>query len=105
MKTCNDCKQSLPLDQFSKNNSKPDKLNLYCKDCVSKRNLTFYNANPGYSREYYLTNKLRLQENIENWQKKHRPEIRKYQKEYYARNRIEINRKRGELNALRKMRK
>lgn len=102
MKTCNDCKQELPLDRFHKNNAKPDKLNIYCKTCVSKRNLKFYENHPGYTREYYLVNKIRIQERIETWQKAHKTKVRKYQKEYYAKNRIEIDCKRRELNALRK---
>ena len=84
MKTCNDCKQELPLDRFSKNNSKPDKLNPYCRECVGKRRAKFYKNNPEYRREYYLRNKLRIQEHVENWQKKHQADVRKYQKEYRA---------------------
>lgn len=102
MKTCNDCKQELPVARFNKDNSKKDKLRLYCKECVSKRNGSFQKRHRGYSREYYLNNKIRIQEGIEAWQKAHRSQVKAYQKKYYAENRLEINRKRRELNALRK---
>jgi len=102
IKVCNDCKQELPLDRFSKNKSRSDELNTYCKECVRVRRTKFNESNPGYRREYYLTNKLRIQEHTENWKNRHKLEVTKYQQEYYAKNRDEINRKRRELNALRK---
>lgn len=32
-KLCPRCKRILPLDSFSKNSSRPDGLQAYCKDC------------------------------------------------------------------------
>lgn len=36
MKQCSQCKQQLPKDQFSEDNSRKDKLCYRCKDCVKK---------------------------------------------------------------------
>lgn len=71
MKTCRDCKQELSLDNFSKDNSTDDRLRIYCKHCISKRNRKSYKPRPEYIREYYLTNKIAIQERIEKWQASH----------------------------------
>lgn len=34
-KKCSKCKRELPLDKFSKNNSKKDGLQCQCRDCMS----------------------------------------------------------------------
>lgn len=104
MKTCRDCKQELPLDRFNKDNSKRDKLCLYCKDCVGARNLKFQETHPGYTREYYLTNKLRIQERIEKWTDANPEKVAKYHVDYRRINKDKINQRKRERYALRKMR-
>lgn len=37
MKTCNKCKENLPLDQFFKDSAKPDGLRTICKGCTTDR--------------------------------------------------------------------
>jgi len=96
MKTCNTCKQTLSLDRFSKDNCKPDKLCLYCKACVIARGRKFREDHPGYDREYYLTNKLRIQERIEKYHAANIERMTKYQTEYRRINRDKINQKRRE---------
>lgn len=44
MKTCNDCKRELSLDQFSKNASKKDGLNQKCKDCQRAYYRVYYSS-------------------------------------------------------------
>jgi hypothetical protein len=102
MKTCRDCKQELSLDSFSKDNSKKDKLSLYCRTCVAQRNLKFYERNPGYVREYYLTNKIAIQERIEQWNEKNKGKVKSYWQKYFNENRERISARRRELYALRK---
>lgn len=34
-KVCSKCKQELPIEQFNKDSSKSDGLNMQCKDCVA----------------------------------------------------------------------
>lgn len=82
MKTCNTCKQTLPLERFNKDSSKHDNLCLYCKACVKVRNDKFYEAHPNDRREYYLANKLRIQERNEAWQKANADKMNKYYAEY-----------------------
>ena len=102
MKTCGDCKLPLPLSSFNKDNSKRDKLCLYCKDCVGARNLKFQETHPGYTREYYLTNKLRIQERIEKWTDANSEKVAKYHVDYRRINRDKINQRKRENYALRK---
>lgn len=35
-KLCPRCERILPLDSFSKNSSRPDGLQAYCRDCQKK---------------------------------------------------------------------
>lgn len=50
-KYCPKCDQTLPVDQFSKNISKPDGLQATCKKCHSVSRKHHYNTN----KAYYLT--------------------------------------------------
>lgn len=104
MKTCKDCELPLPLDRFGKDASKPSGLNNYCKACVSIRNANFNKRNPKYRHEYYLSNKMVIQERIETWQAAHKGHLRAYRKKYYTENRDLINQRRRERNVLQKMR-
>jgi hypothetical protein len=99
MKTCNTCKQEFAPDSFSKDASKKDKLSLYCRACRSISNRKFTQDNPGYHREYYLTNKLIVQERIEVWQNDHKGQMTAYRDKYYQANRDKINARRRARNA------
>lgn len=94
MKTCKDCELTLPLDRFGKDANKPSGLNNYCKACVSIRNANFNKRNPGYRHEYYLNNKLVIQERIETWQNTHKSHMQAYREKYYTENRDLINQRR-----------
>ncbi len=99
MKTCNNCKQEFALDNFSTDNSKKDQLSLYCRACRSVNNSKFHQDNPGYHREYYLVNKLIVQERIEIWQNKNKDKVTVYRRKYYQNNRDTINARRRARNA------
>ncbi len=94
MKTCKDCELPLPLDRFGKDASKPSGLNNYCKACVSIRNANFNKRNPDYRHEYYLSNKMAIQERIETWQAAHKTHMQAYREKYYTENRDLINQRR-----------
>ncbi len=99
MKTCNLCKQEFTLDNFSMDSSKKDRLSLYCRACRSINNNKFYQDNPGYHREYYLVNKLIVQERIEIWQSKNKDKVTGYWRKYHQANRDKINARRRARNA------
>ena len=51
MKTCNKCKQLLPLDRFGRDKPRPDGLSPYCLDCKRHMQKGYYKANPERYRE------------------------------------------------------
>ena len=48
MKTCNKCKQNLPLDKFSKDKTRVDGLAKQCKQCKAKTDKQWLEKNPDY---------------------------------------------------------
>lgn len=69
-KICSKCKQEKSLDQFNRNRYSKLGLRSDCKDCFNTR----HNKSE-YKKEYYQTNKLKIQE---------------YNKEYYRDNQEEV---------------
>ena len=67
MKTCNDCKQSLPAtsEYFTSHPTTKDKLNIYCKKCNQKR-----------SSLGYLKNKDKRNIQIKKWQSENKEKVK-----------------------------
>lgn len=51
MKICNTCKESKNLDEFSKNKSKIDGLQVSCKECCRKQHRAYYANNKQHQIE------------------------------------------------------
>jgi hypothetical protein len=51
MKTCNDCGEEKPFDQFNKRKASKDGLQGHCKDCGRKQQKAWREANPERARE------------------------------------------------------
>lgn len=49
-KLCTDCRETLPLDQFSKNKQKKDGLNYRCKTCQR----TYFKNHYQNNKQYYI---------------------------------------------------
>lgn len=71
MKICSKCKESLPLESFSKKSQNKDGLNSICRCCIKV-----------LSRKYYENNNTKLKEKSRDSRLKN-PE---YNKEYYSKN-------------------
>lgn len=88
MKTCIDCGQSKPLDDFYKNKSMADGHLNKCKVCFS-----------AYKKQYWIENKAQLQE----YKKRHRKEkvdhYKEYAKSYRQKNIESITEKQKERRA------
>ena len=71
-KRCSKCGRILPITEFSKNKSRKDGLNHYCKQCDRAKRKEYYQThrdtvlksvaewrakNPTYNAEYYQANK------------------------------------------------
>ena len=52
MKKCTKCGEVLPLHMFCKNKATKDKLSTLCKECVRKKNKTYYKKNKEEINEY-----------------------------------------------------
>jgi hypothetical protein len=68
MKTCSKCKKTKSIDSFSKDNSRKDKLNPWCKECTRESNK---NADAVKSRArgaaWYQANKVRHAAKTKRW--------------------------------------
>ena len=60
-KKCKDCGKRKKVEQFGKNKSRKDGLQVYCKDCQNFRSMEWYKNNPEtyrntqYKRKYGVT--------------------------------------------------
>ncbi len=62
MKMCAKCKENKSKTEFHKDNSKKDKLNHSCKDCISFYLKSLYIKDSAKQKEYYHINKNRDKE-------------------------------------------
>ena len=74
MKICTKCGIELPLSEFSKNKSRKDGLQPYCKVCM---------------KQYYTANREHMLERQKQYNAKHAEAIKQYMKQWYADNRAE----------------
>jgi len=56
MKTCTKCSIEKPLNEFSKNKSKKDGKNTYCKKCTQQESAQRRLNNPTYAKQWHLNN-------------------------------------------------
>lgn len=79
MKTCNKCKETKPLDDFSNKKSTKDGKNTWCRACMSASSKSWYEASPE-TRE-------RRRESRRNWDRKNTL----YKRDYRARIRYGVS--------------
>ena len=74
-KRCPKCERVLPITEFSKNKSKKDGLQRYCKQCQKAYNATYCQANKEaikeYKAQYYQNNKEAIAHKNGEWRAKH----------------------------------
>lgn len=93
-KTCNDCKQALPVDQFSKMSRSPDGLQPKCKACQS-RLWAAYKAQKGdeiraQQREHHSNPEVKARKSQKRTSPEGREKIRAYMAEYRKKNRHKL---------------
>lgn len=114
MKYCPRCTSSLPEESFSKNITKLDGLEIWCRECrKSYRHQGNQKAKTRqYNQSLYNSDPIKACERAAVWKKLHPAEVRARQRAYYDANREEIlsksraynkaySSKRKELDALR----
>lgn len=96
IKLCNKCNRELPAttECFHRNKTKKDGLQSICKECKSKENRAYNQANQEniskQSRKYYEENKDKISEYHKIYYEENKSEINKQHKEYYQNNRETI---------------
>ena len=82
MKQCYSCHEVKPLDSFTKDNSKPDGLKIYCKSCANAKKKAWREANPekvyAYDKQWQEANKDKKSKNYKNWQQNNRGTVNAY---------------------------
>ena len=81
LKVCSKCKRSLPLDCFSKDLSRKDKLHGWCKKCMSRYFVKRYHTNSEFRmKQLEHVKKYESTQKRKDWQKRHRAKrIKLYQ--------------------------
>lgn len=74
---CDKCKKDLPIDSFGKNATKPDGLQVWCRDCRIEYNKKWYEINSERHRDYVNSHKDRTGHVCKNC-KKGEPEVSFY---------------------------
>lgn len=85
MKTCSNCQESKPLDEYHKEKRVADGRQAQCKECMRERRRQFRLDHPDADKKYYDTNIERLQERRKELYKdpERRAKEREQQRKYY----------------------
>ena len=89
MKACTKCGEEKPLDNFSKNKSKGDGLNNYCKPCMKAYKKVYdqqdiaKESNRASSLRYHYANRKERIARSREYHAKNRDSVRARQKKYY----------------------
>lgn len=88
MKTCANCGEDKPFEQFTKKKRYADGLSLYCKECESKSYKRYYQKNKAdvksKSKKYYDLNKDKINEKTCECHRKRRTKNRLKVIEHYS---------------------
>lgn len=101
MKKCYNCKIQKELRFFGKDKSRKDKLRLYCKDCVLKRDRSYRAKNKNKHREYAKKYRIKNKDNPV-YKKKKAEQDRKYREKNKDKIRRQAESMREERNAKRR---
>lgn len=82
MKTCTQCLQRLPFENFRRQASTKDGHKYRCKECDDLN-----------AKEYYESKKNKIIEGVKEWQSKNKEKVKDYKSKYYFK---------GKKNELRK---
>jgi len=76
-KICKGCGRNRKIGKFSKDSYKKDGKRIYCRDCISILNRRYRTSPIG---------RIKHKKSVDNWKKKNKAAIRKYNQEYYRKN-------------------
>ncbi len=94
MKICKRCDLEKELNSFSKNKTKEDNHDIYCKECIKEYKKKYYSLNKQQIKEkcseYYIDNKDRIIEKVTEYYINNKETKKEYLKEYYITNKEKI---------------
>lgn len=94
-KSCPDCGRVLPADKFASDNSRPDLLDCYCKECRRSRKVAYRQANKeklrAWSREEYWKNPGKRRESQARYRRANPEKAAAYRKKYYKSHQAQSN--------------
>ena len=77
-KICTGCGRNRRIGKFARDSHRPDGKRIYCRDCISILNRRYRNSPIG---------RIKHQKSVEKWRRTHKTAIKKYNQEYYRKNR------------------
>ena len=86
MKTCSKCNIEKSLDLFSKDKSRKDGYNTFCKECGKLISKNFKENNPKYHNDWYQSNKSEVLEKSKQYNKENYTERKMYFDEWRKNN-------------------
>lgn len=86
MKICKKCNLKKDLSEYGIHKSTKDKLQTFCKACISLNRKKFKEKNPNWDKEHYSLNKEHYKKKSINRYKENKKIILSKQKEYYIKN-------------------
>jgi hypothetical protein len=89
-KTCTHCKETKPIEGFSRRKSSKDGLQSWCKTCLNSRVRDWHEANreraKALSRRWEVNNRQRVRENRRRWTERNPGYMPKYLDDWHAKN-------------------
>ena len=82
MKTCTKCNIELPLDSFSKDSKGKFGVKSRCKACIKKYDIEYNKVNTDKTQQYYIDNKIRINEQSKQYYTLNREELLEKQTQY-----------------------
>ena len=77
-KICSGCGRNRRIGKFARDSYRPDGKRIYCRDCISILNRRYRNSPMG---------RINHKKSVEKWRRTHKTAIKKYNQEYYRKNR------------------
>lgn len=82
LKECCTCRETKPVAEYHKNNSKADGLEIYCKACYKQKRALYREQNLQSQKRYRERNKAKIAEIRRKYYLKNRERLGNYSREY-----------------------
>ena len=94
-KVCSRCKESKPVEAFSKNRTTADGLTVWCKPCYVEYRKEYKTKNKENLKAYNKKRYMKDKEKYEAYRTKNKEKIKEYFKAHYAKNKERLKKQRA----------